>query len=223
MSKRTKLTGLVLLGLIVLAAVFHGPLLTAPAARLVLPSEEHSADVALVGGGDRCYERIAERFREGGCDTVMIFRSRGSRLTELGILPTGDELAHRELAAHGVPEQALLMLDPVIHAEIDHLAVLERWLKSHPDRRIAVYCDRFSSRRLRWAYDRELEPDTAARVMFVPLPDRRYDETNWWQSKVGIKAFFKAWFLVGYDCLCGEQPPRKAPLSAEEYEGALFR
>lgn len=38
----------------------------------------------------------------------------------------------------------------------------------------------------------------------VALPDRRYDETNWWRSRDGIKAFINSSLLLVRRCCFAE-------------------
>lgn len=69
----------------------------------------------------------------------------------------------------------------------------------------------------------KMTSENQKRVGLEGLPDRRYNENNWWRSKVGVKAPFSAWVSLAYTVCQGERPDEMPKLGAEEYEEALFR
>jgi hypothetical protein len=81
-----------------------------------------------------------------------------------------------------------------------------------------VLCDRFGSGLLSHIYKREIRTACRWRAAIRALPDRRYDEANWWRSKPGIKSFFGAVFDQVYVRIRGEEPGRHVDFDPEAYE-----
>ena len=61
-------------------------------------------------------------------------------------------------------------------------------------------------------------PDTACRVKILAIASPRFDETNWWTKRDGIKGFGIAWLrqLHGW-CAGGDHPPPPS-CGVDDYE-----
>jgi len=71
--------------------------------------------------------------------------------------------------------------------------------------------------------DTVLQPDHAARVEILALPDRRYDETNWWYSRRGVKGLFYGYLTLAYAWFQGEDVPPRKLWDPDDYERMLER
>ena len=153
---------------------------------------------------------------------MLIVESRPGRLVRLGVLQPWHEIARRELVSEGVADQQIETLNGKANGVWATARLVDGWLAEHADDRIVVFCDRFQSELLADVYDSEVDRMRRSRVAFVGLTDRRYDENDWWKSKVGIKAFFEATVDLIYVRMLGERPERRVKWDPEQYEEALL-
>jgi hypothetical protein len=116
----------------------------------------------------------------------------------MGILPPGDQVARRELLERGVSEEHLVLLSGESASRTRTAAALSAWLNEHPDQSVNVLCDRFTSRTWKIVLRRAAPLGLAERICVVPLPDRQYDETNWWRSKPGTMAVLNNYIRLGF-------------------------
>jgi len=219
-SRRGVFCGAAFVAAIVVA---HQYLLSGIAGWLVSEDRDPEGTWGLVVDGDRCSSVAAGLVQQGTLKHVLLISSPPGRLQQIGVLPAWDNVIRGELLRQDVPATVIETLHPGAEDGWDDAKTLERWLDRHPDQRVLVFRERFASQRQRVIYNRELSPQNRARVAIVALPDRRYDETNLWKGKVGIKAFFRQWFCLSCERLVGPRQPRKRSLTAQEYEDALFR
>lgn len=216
--------------LLIVAAVAAGLwLLHAPTLRFFagcLVADEPAGDYQYVGildwyggpDGDRCYDAARQLHRQKPARGILLVQSPPDRLVETGALPSFEAISRRGLGARGLPQQAISAISGKGRDDWAKARALRAWLLDRPDASIVVLCGRFRSAHLRYALDTVLDPRQSARVRLRALPDRQYDETNWWTSRTGIKAFGIEWLRRMHDwCVGGEHPP--APLhSADDYE-----
>ncbi len=85
---------------------------------------------------------------------------------------------------------------------------------------MVVLCDRFSSRRTRCLFERELG-GLSARVRWRALPDRRYDETNWYHHKVGVLSLFDSYLSLGHVWLYGDALGEREEWNPDAYQNNL--
>jgi len=210
------------------ALVFHAPLLRGLAGLLVATPTTDEADYIGVldwwnsPDGDRCYDTAAGLFdgkkSRKASRGVLVVEFRPGRLAQVGALPTFEKLSRRELEARGVPQEAISVLHSEECGDWSTARALSGWLRERPNATLLLLCGQFRSAQLRYALDRVLDPTSAARVHVHPLPDRRYDTTDWWKSRRGFRAFGFAWLIRFHGWLYGggaTQPPRA---DAEGYE-----
>jgi hypothetical protein len=215
--------------LILLAAVAglwwaHGPVLRSVGGLLV--SDEPVGQYQYVGlcgrdsgpDGDRAYDAAAALFRQHPSCHILVIQTAALRLVETGILASLATLSRRELAARGVPAHTLVATSRDGGDDWATARALRVWLSDHPTDSIVLLCARFRSAYLRHALSAVLDSSQAARVRLHALRDRRCDETDWWKSRTGYKAF-------GMECLrhlhtwcVGGGHPMPPLQSADDYE-----
>jgi hypothetical protein len=81
-------------------------------------------------------------------------------------------------------------------------------------------CDRFSSRRTRCLFERELG-GLSPRVHWRALPDRRYDERNWQQSRTGVVSLFDSYLNWGHVWLYGDTLGDREEWDPDQYQNNL--
>lgn len=207
---------LILAGALYLA---RGPLLRGLAGFLVVDDCTGDADTVLLLDGDRLYERAALQYR-GGAKRLLLIEGPPGRLARMGILPDPVELARRELAKYEVPESAVDVLKIEKGGDWNRAKRLRDWLNEHPEAQVCVLCDRFSSRRTRCLFDRELG-GLSVRVHWRALPARSYDETNWYRGKIGTLALFDSYLSWGHVWLYGDALGERQEWDPDAYQNNL--
>lgn len=100
---------------------------------------------------------------------------------------------------------------------------LAAWLRDHPGDRVLLLCSQFRSGHVRHALDSVLDPAQSGQVRLRPLPDRRFDEINWWTCRPGFREFGIAWLMRLQGWLGGGQAVQPPQKSADDYEHDFIR
>jgi hypothetical protein len=186
---------------------FRVPILRSVATYLVVDEPVETTDYLLIlPGVDRRYDDAARRYHNGCASHILLLQRRPGRLERMGLQPTFEALSQRELAARGVPQDGITLIPVGVRNDWDRGRFLREWLQQQPDVRVAVLCDRFGGRRMRHIFDDTLGANCAAQVRLISLPDRLYDETNWWQHRVATVDLFASYIRFAYARLWGEPP-----------------
>jgi hypothetical protein len=207
---------LILAGALYLA---RAPLLRGVASFLVVDDPVQQVDALLPLDGDWLYEQTALLYHDG-TKQILLLEGPPNRLVRMEIMPDPVALARRELTACKVPESAVEMLKMEKNGDWNRARRLRDWLNEHPDARVCVLCDRFSSRRTHCLFERELG-GLSARVRWRALPDRRYDERNWYQNKVGVLSLFDSYLSVGHVWWYGDALGEREEWDPDTYQNNL--
>jgi len=176
-------------GLLFGAWLFRVQLLTYLAGVLIHDGNHATPTAVLIYDGDRCFV-VAAKLVSSGTNDVILPSGRRNRLVRMGVLLPSEEIGRRELLKQNVPEGNIYSI--AVHGKMDCSTVataLCDWAEDHPGRTIGVLCDRFSSRKWRTILNRAPNLSAVKRIHVIPVPDRHFNETNWWQSKEGTMAF----------------------------------
>lgn len=211
----------VLMGIVMLATATHALWLKQFALAFIATDSARGADAILVLRGDGGLEIAAQRLANGDAETVLLVRQRRSRLMRLGVVPLHEEVWAQRLTELGVAPQRIETIALEARTTHDVARSLAVWLSDNEARRVVVLCDRFTSRDTNAILGRHLGPKLRSRVGVEGIPDRRYDESNWWRSSAGIKAFFRAAFDLTMTHIRGEEPALANEWSPDEYERSL--
>jgi uncharacterized SAM-binding protein YcdF (DUF218 family) len=173
-----------------LAYLAREPLLTAAARALTIDDAEAPADYLVVLGGNAETRPFAAAalYRQGFAPKVVIFRHQGERITDLGLAPTGDEVYRKVLELEGVPARAIVRLPAEVDSSWDEARALQRFLTSHPARRIILVTSAEHTRRARWIF-RKMLAGATVEVRTAPARHLGFDETNWWKHEDGVLAY----------------------------------
>jgi hypothetical protein len=150
---------------------------------------------------------------------IVLVDNRSDRLIEMHVLPPFETLVEKILRPQGATEEPISLARSDGIDDWARARALGTWLADHPDTTLLVLCDRFRSAHVRRALDLVLGPSTAARVGVRGLPGKRYDETNWWTSRAGIKAFGFAGLRRIHGWLVGGDHASPPAAGADAYEG----
>jgi hypothetical protein len=125
------------------------------------------------------------------------------------------------LAARGLPQNAIMAIPSDGHDDWAKARALRAWLLERPTATVVMLCDRLGTAHRRHVLNVVLDSSQAPRLYLRALPDRRYDETNWWMSRSGYKGFGMAW-LLQFRAWCAGGDHQPPPLhNADDYEHSL--
>lgn len=173
----------------------------------------------LILGGDHRYDVTARAYRERPSRRILLIQTYADRLVQNAILPSDERISCDELAARGVPRQAIVIIPGATRTLWESARQLQNWMSGQSTSiRIVVLCDRFSSRQVRYVFQQTLTPSSFARLAVQGLADRRYDEWNWWQARSGTKQLLLRWIALIHGCACGEDESRPEPWNPDEYD-----
>jgi hypothetical protein len=196
-------------------------------ASLPLVAKEPSGQFDYVGllpwgngvDGQESYPVAAELLRQKSVRGILLFNAPHDRLVEIGVLPSREAVICQELKLLKVGKDAITAF-PCQAAQDDWATAraVKTWLAKNPTANIILMCNRFRSAHLRDALDKTLDVADAERVGVQGVADRDIDETNWWKSRDGFKAFGVGWLrrMHGW-CVGGRQEVPKLE-DADGYE-----
>lgn len=218
--------------LVVLACVClcHRPVLRAVAGLLIVDQHPTAIDIIWIQSenglncdGARGYDHAASLYHEDTSRGVILTRPYPNRLVRTGVVPTFEEISRCELAARGVPEEAVTVLDGTAQNPWQEARNLGTWLEEHADADVLLLCDRFGSRRWQFILNTVLGQHRADAVKILALPDGGYDETNWWKSRSGVKDLFYRYVALVYAWCRITDTPERSPWDPDKYERILRR
>lgn len=215
---RRRWFSLLLLAIIVTVAIFHRTLLQGVAELLIVDQTPPTVDAVVILGGDGRHPVAAIMLEGGTANSILLIEPPPTRLTELGIIEKRSEAARRKLVELGVAQDRIVVVQGNPEQDPRAFRILSDWLGQHPNTKVAVLCDRFGSRWVRYTLDNVLDERDRRRVHVVALRDRRYDESNWWSRRTGWKVVFNAYFDLAYAVCCGEDEAQPPMLDADEFE-----
>jgi hypothetical protein len=202
-------------------AVFHPGILRSCAWLLIVDRRDTAVERLVIAGGDGRFDVAAAWVREDPQRRIVLIQGRPERVVELGILPAGEAVARRELAKRQVPEERIELISVGDRKDGDPLCLLAAWMEEHPDLRTAVLCERFASRGLRLRIDAAATRAVAGRIDTWALPDRRYDEHNWWRSRTGVRQLVLNSIALAYTWCQNGSDHAPETLNVEQYEALV--
>jgi hypothetical protein len=217
------------IGLVALCLwLFSRPLLTGIASVLIVDQQPETADNVWIRAGRpigfegyRCLDEAARLYRENPARSILCVPRYPDRVVQLGVVPSFPQKLLWELRKRGVPTEAVVYASGQTQTTWDEARALQHWLTEHPATTIVALSGRFSSRRFGIVLNSVLTRDERARVMIAALPDREFDETDWWQSRTGFKHTGEELIRLLFVACLGEQAPVACPQDPDEYERML--
>ena len=191
--RRAAYAALALLVLALAAYALRAPLLTGVARLLTVRDPVSRADLVLVLGGEvntRPFH-AAELYRRGVAPRVVLVRERAGPAVRQGLLPGRTDVAVLILRRGGVPDSAIVVLEPPGGAAstADEARALRGYLRATGLRRVAVVTNPYHSRRARIALRRGVR-GLPAEILVMPVPAWGFTERDWWRSEDGLLAYF---------------------------------
>lgn len=188
--------------------------------QLIASTSDYEVDCVAVLDGDERFRVVQEMHEKSPDLHVLVFQEPHDRLTQWNVTPPTSQRDLAALREAGVPEEQIEILPFSSYAEWEWARQLHQWTAQNPDRSVAVLCREFDSRRTRYTVDKTAS-DASSTVTIIPLSDRRYDRTNWWKSRTGVKSFWSGGFDLIYALLFGEENPPAPDWNPDDYEKQL--
>lgn len=195
-------------------------------AKLLQVAHQDSAfDFVMIGDlhCGQCYREAANLSKSAAAEGILLYAEPAKRLELLGAILPIDELGRRKLIADGVDERAIQVIDGTAQSDWQAGRLLDDWLRTHPDKRVIVLTNAFGSGRWSIILDRTVASSLRPRVFVEAVQDPRYNSTNWWSSRTGLKTFFNGLFRLAYATCAGEDQTVPIDWSAEKYESAALK
>jgi len=216
---------------VVVAAVclFHAPLLRGLAGFLIVDQPTGDYDCVCISpwgnnpNGDRCYDVAADLYRQKPSCRILLVAPDPNRLEKIGAITSFASMSRRELFARRVPQEAVSVLRGQRWNDWATVQTLAAWMRDHPGHSVVLLCGQFHSAQLRRAADAVLEPGDAASVRVRALPNRDYDDTNWWTRRCGYRAFGGHWLLRIQGWLGGGAAAQMPERNADDYERSFLQ
>lgn len=202
--------------------VFHNSVLWAIAAPLVIDQRRQPASTLLMLDGDQRFDSAALRVSHG-THLILIRRHAAGRLERMGILRSNEEISRRELTNRRISDEQIRLLNetPISNSEIP--SRICEWLRQHPGEEVDMLCDRFGSRRWDRRLQRCAEAQFRRRIRIVALPDRDFDEHNWWRSKRGTLAVLNGYLRLIFDCCHGDDRSESRECTTDDFDAAFMK
>ncbi|HLJ91631.1 MAG TPA: hypothetical protein VKU02_00425 [Gemmataceae bacterium] len=177
--------------------------------------------VLILPDADRRYDWAARLYDAGTARGVLLVERYPLRLERLGYCMTFEMYSQRELAARGVPATAITVIPGQRRTDWDRARGLRDWLEQHPTVQILALCDRYGGRKLRYVLDSVLGAEVARRIRLMSLPERDYDESNWWQQRIAVVHIFDAYVNLAYTRLLGEETEEWREWDPDQFKKSL--
>ena len=206
---------------LLIVIVGHATLLRAIGSFLIVSTATARPDVILLMSGDSLYSTASELFARHPDAVLLKPEYDKPRLEQMGIWPDRVGQYHEEMTKRGVPVDKQLVLAGDSRTEREVIEQLGRWLDQNSPRQVTLLCDEFQTRRMQTIL-RSVLKERAAQVGIQPLPDRRFNASDWWKSRPGLRAVtFNYITLLVAGTHGGGASERLPPWDPDEYERSL--
>jgi uncharacterized SAM-binding protein YcdF (DUF218 family) len=170
--------------------------------------------------GDGLYSQAAQAALANPDLIILKPEFTKARLEQMGIWPDRITEFHRELTRRGVPQAQQRVLSGPARSEWEAIELLDRWLVPESRQQVTALCDEFQTRRLKFVVDSVLRK-RAGQVGIQPLTDRRYDSSNWWKSRGGIRTVILNAISLATAAVHRAAPTPPPAWDPDEYERSL--
>ena len=158
------------------------------------PLDRADAIVILSGRLDVRPFAAAALYQRGMAHQVLFSRAAPGPIDalRLRLLPPQTERPVRYLVSLlgrlGVPDEAMVEFGQDVSSTYDEARALSDWARSSGARSLIIPTDKFTTRRIRWIFQRQLGP-MGVRVMVQAVEPPEYKVDEWWRSTNGLIEF----------------------------------
>ena len=105
-----------------------------------------------------------------------------------GLRIRDSDLTIRILEQNGVPSTAIQFIGTNLDSTHAELVAIGNWCRENNANRILIPTELFHTRRVASFGSRELNR-LGIQLQVIPVANRKYNATNWWQHEEGVVAF----------------------------------
>jgi uncharacterized SAM-binding protein YcdF (DUF218 family) len=127
-------------------------------------------------------------YKRGMADRILFARAAPGPIDALQLLPKQTELNRQILGKLGVPDGAMVEFGQGVASAYDEARALVDWIRSSGAKSLIIPTDSFTTRRIRWIMQRQLDP-MGVRVMVQAVEPPEYKVDEWWRSENGLMEF----------------------------------
>jgi hypothetical protein len=188
---------------------------------LIVDENRTGADYLWIAGGDHCYDQAAQLYHDQPSRRIVLVEQYPRRIVRAGVQLSPEAIGRRELARRGVPPEAVIVIPGRAKNAWEATRILGEWRPSRAGAEVLLLCDRFDSRRRRRIQDSALDADSAKHIHVLALPDRRFDESDWWRTRDGVKHCGLSWLWLTYAWCRGAPDEPVENWNPDDYEQTL--
>ncbi len=169
----------------------RAPILRTAAGLWVIDQVPTRADAIVVPGGglhNRPFA-AASLYHRGLAARIVIFRVKSNPSTDLGLMPTEQELTRQLLIAEGVPAAAIVEIGHDVASTRDEARATRAWAGHAKPRSLILTTDLFHTRRVHWLFRKTLQGTSATSITTTVAPRSEYNARNWWTTESGLIDF----------------------------------
>ena len=149
----------------------------------------HADAIAILGGGlDTRPFVAADLYRKGLVKKVLVSQVEDDGAVAIGAVQGHTESNRQVLLRLGVPPDAIETFGNANKNTWDEAAALLEWAERHAASTVIIPIEIFSTRRVRWTFDRAFAGQPIhAEVSSIDPP--QYTRANWWTNELGLITF----------------------------------
>ena len=189
-------------GLAVASWVSRAAILQTAAELLVVDDALTPSEFVVLLAGDiqERPRRVAELYKQGLAQVVLVCDVRMTEAQRARRLPSHTEILVTTLELYGVPRSAIVVLGEEygVASTYEEALTVKRYLDDRgAGGPVAIVTSAFHTRRARWIFDRvfEASPHT---LQMTPAPYESFDATNWWRHEDGLITVNNEYIKLGY-------------------------
>jgi uncharacterized SAM-binding protein YcdF (DUF218 family) len=181
------------------AWLFRAPLLTGLAKAWIVDEPLNNADAIVILGGHPELRAVeaARLYHQGLAPRILYMDVKLSPISEMGIIPSEQEVTRRLLLTNGVPESALSAIGQSVSNTYEESRAVRDWMEQTGLHSIIIPTDLAHTRRVRWIFHRELG-GMQAQVRIHAVHTKEFGVNDWWRHEDGIIAFQNEFLKSAY-------------------------
>jgi uncharacterized SAM-binding protein YcdF (DUF218 family) len=150
--------------------------------------DQADAIVVLGGGLDVRPSAAADLYKRGISHQILVANAFTGPGQREDLFPSHADLNKEILLKRGVPLAAIAEFGDQPSSTYEEARAILAWAKTSGARSVIIPIDFFSTRRVRWIFNRELAP-AGVRVIVRAVTPPNYSIDNWWQHENGLINF----------------------------------
>jgi uncharacterized SAM-binding protein YcdF (DUF218 family) len=112
--------------------------------------------------------------------------------------PSERGLTERILLHEGVALAQIITLPHDVLTTADEAEALAEFLEAHPAATVTVLTSRYHTRRAKLIFGRAVG-ERASQLSFLGTPSDYFDESNWWRTEEGTRAYVLEYAKLAYN------------------------